>query len=141
MERNEPAVDTLNKFEHAFQYPVMLGLGFFGLANAGVEMSSMGNATLAVLLALVVGKTAGIFAFSAVGQLIGFPLPEGMNLRSLFVAGIIAALGLTVALFVAGEAYTDAGIMGAGKMGALLSVVAAPLAYFTAKALRVEKLE
>lgn len=120
--------DTLNKFEHAFKKPVDFGLLFFGLANAGVALSSVGNATWAVLFGLLVGKTLGITLFSSIGRLIGFPLPDGMNTRSLFTAGMVAGLGLTVALFVAGVAFTDATLMGAAKMGALLSAGAAPIA-------------
>jgi NhaA family Na+:H+ antiporter len=131
--------DTLNRFEHFFKRPVDMGLLFFGIANAGVQFAQMGNATWGVLLALVVGKTVGIFGFSMVGKLFGFPLPEGMNGRSLFVAAMIAALGLTVALFVAGVAFTDPGLQGAAKMGALFSAGVAPLALIMAKMLRIEK--
>ena len=129
--------DTLNQFEHAFKVPVDLGLFVFGLANAGVTLGSVGSATFAVLLALVVGKTVGIFGFSMVGHKLGFSLPEGMNVRSLAVAGLTASLGLTVALFVAGVAFTDASLQGAAKMGALLSAFVAPVVIIVAKVLRV----
>jgi NhaA family Na+:H+ antiporter len=131
--------DTLNRFEHAFKVPVDLGLFAFGLANAGVQMSSVGNATIGVLVALLVGKTAGIFGFSMAGKALGFDLPEGMDGRSLFVAGLTASLGLTVALFVAGVAFTDPALQGAAKMGALMSVVAAPLVFIAARLLRVKR--
>ena len=102
--------------------------------------SNVGNATWGVLLALLVGKTVGIFFFAFLGDRLGFPLPQGMNARSLLVAGMIAGLGLTVALFVAGVAFTDRGLQGAAKMGALLSVVAAPLALVAGKLLGVREL-
>lgn len=133
--------DTLNNFEHFFKLPVDIGLFCFGIANAGVEFSSMGSATWGVFLGLLVGKTIGIFGFSAVGHFMGFKLPEGMNLRSLFLTGVIGGLGLTVALFVAGVAYTDATIMGAAKMGALFSAFIAPLAIILGKALKVKMTE
>ena len=128
--------DTLNRFEHVFKTPVDFGLFAFGLANAGVQMSSIGNATYAVLLSLIVGKTVGITLFSSVGRAIGFPLPEGMTGRDLVLAGMTAALGLTVALFVAGVAFTDPVMQGASKMGALGSAVAAPLVFIFGKILR-----
>lgn len=131
--------DTLNQFEHFFKTPVDFGLFLFGLANAGVAFSSMGNATWAVLIALIVGKTVGITAFSMGAHLAGFRLPQGMNLRSLIVAGVVAGLGLTVALFVAGVAYTDPGLMGAAKMGALFSAAAAPIAMVLGKVLGVRR--
>lgn len=129
--------DTLNQFEHAFKVPVDLGLFAFGLANAGVVFSSVGNATVAVLLALVVGKTFGIFAFSWVGDRLGFRMPAGMNAASLLLVGLTASLGLTVALFVAGVAFTEPGMQGAAKMGALLSVVVAPVVIVLARLARV----
>lgn len=131
--------DTLNRFEHAFKLPVDLGLFLFGLANAGVMFSSVGNATWGVVLALLAGKTIGVFAFGMIGHALGFRLPQGMNAGSLLVAGIIASLGLTVALFVAGVAFTDPGLQGAAKMGALLSVAAVPVAFVVGRALRVRR--
>ena len=71
----------------------------------------------------------------------GFPLPKGMDLRHLFVAGIIAGLGLTVALFVAGEAFKGdlAMYMGPAKMGAVFSAFAGFIAIILGKMLRVHK--
>jgi NhaA family Na+:H+ antiporter len=131
--------DTLNQFEHSFKLPVDLGLFGFGIANAGVEFSSMGNATIAVLFALAIGKTGGIFFFSMLGHKLGFPLPAGMGWRSLMTAGCVAGLGLTVALFVAGVAFTEPGLQGAAKMGALLSAFIAPIAIFMGRALGVRQ--
>jgi NhaA family Na+:H+ antiporter len=132
--------DTLNNFEHFFKAPVDFGLFGFGLANAGVPFSGIGDATWAVLLALVVGKTAGITLMSGIGHLVGFSLPEGMNLKTLVVAGFVAALGLTVALFVAGAAFTDPGIQGAAKMGALFSAGVAPLAIILSRAMGIKRM-
>jgi Na+:H+ antiporter, NhaA family len=133
--------DTMNEFEHFFKRPVDMGLFFFGLVNAGVEFSSIGNATYAVVLGLLLGKTVGIVLFSGLASLIGFKLPEGMEFRDTVVVAIIAGLGLTVALFVAEQAFADPIIGGAAKMGALLSVLAAPLAFGVAKALGVKKVK
>jgi Na+:H+ antiporter, NhaA family len=131
--------DTLNNFEHFFKTPVDFGLFGFGVSNAGVALTSMGNATAAVFLSLVVGKATGIFVFSWVGHLLGFRLPTGMSLRALFVAGLTASLGLTVALFVAGQAFPAGGdLLAASKMGALLSVLVAPLVIVLGVVLRVK---
>lgn len=132
-----PPTDALNQFANFFKIPVNFGLFFFGLANAGVPLASVGNATWGVFLALLVGKSTGIFAFSYMGTKLGFDLPAGMNHRSLFAAGITAGLGLTVALFVAGVAFTSPTLQGAAKMGALLSAVIAPIAIVVARALGV----
>lgn len=139
MSSGKTYTDTLNRFEHAFKRPVDLGLLAFGLANAGVRMSTMGNATYGVLLALVAGKTVGISGMSLLGQRLGFPLPEGMNVRTLVLAAMTAALGLTVALFVAGVAFTDPGLQGAAKMGALASAGVAPAVLVLARMLDVKE--
>ena len=61
--------------------------------------------------------------------MIGFPLPTGMNVKHLIVAGVVAGLGLTVALFVAGQAFKlDLDAQGAAKMGALFSAAIAIIA-------------
>ena len=46
----------------------------------------------------------------------------------LFLLAFIAAMGLTVALFVAGEAFTHPDLVGQAKMGALLSAAVGPMA-------------
>ena len=113
---------TLRRFEHEWKTFVDFGLLLFGLTNAGVEFSEVSTVTWLVLLALVIGKTSGIFIMSWVATLLGFPLPKGMKYKDLFVAGLVASIGLTVALFVAGVAFTDLSLQGAAKMGALFSV-------------------
>lgn len=130
---------TLKTFEHQWKTFVDFGLLMFGLVNAGVEFSSMGTVTWIVLASLIVGKTVGIFGFSWLATLIGFPLPKGMNFRELFVAGMVASIGLTVALFVAGVAFTDLDIQGAAKMGALFSVGSVILSITFGKLLGIKK--
>ena len=132
--------DTLNNFEHFFKIPVDLGLFGFGLANAGVALSSVGAPTWAVLFGLVFGKTVGITIFSAAGDKLGFPLPEGLSMKTLPLVGLIAGLGLTVALFVSGVAYTDASTQGAAKMGALLSAGIAPVAILLGRIIQVKRI-
>ena len=101
----------------------------------------MGPATWSVVVALLVGKTVGITGFSYVAHLLGFSLPQGMRVRALVVAGIVAGMGLTVALFVAGVAFVDPTLQGAAKMGALLSSLAAPLALVVGKLVGVKRKE
>ncbi|MBM4358997.1 MAG: Na+/H+ antiporter NhaA [Deltaproteobacteria bacterium] len=124
----DPATDTMRRFEHAVKKPVDFGMFGFGLVNAGVAFAAIGPATWAVLAALLVGKTLGVTTLALVADKLGFSLPEGMTLKALVFAGLTAGLGLTVALFVAGAAFTDPTIQAAAKMGALFSVAAAPLA-------------
>jgi NhaA family Na+:H+ antiporter len=61
-----------------------------------------------------------------------------MDVRHLVVTGVIAGLGLTVALFVAGKAFPgDSPFQDPGKMGAVLSIVSAVVAYVVGIALNV----
>jgi Na+:H+ antiporter, NhaA family len=111
----------LHMFEHQLKLFVDFGLFFFAFANAGVELSGIGPMTWIILGALIIGKTLGITLCGVIGNKIGFPLPKGMEMKDLVMAGFIAALGLTVALFVAGAAFTEPGMQGQAKMGALFS--------------------
>ncbi len=132
-------VAPLHAFETFFKRPVMLGLIGFGLANAGVSFSSAGPATWAVFLSLLIGKTAGVFTFSYIATRFGFPLPSGMTFKTLFMAAMTAAIGMTVALFVAGVAFTDPTLQGAAKMGALFSFGIAPVVLLLARKMNLQK--
>lgn len=129
----------LEAFEHFFKLPVDLGLFIFAFCNAGVPLAGIGDLTWVILGALVIGKTLGITAFSWVGAKLGFPLPEGMDLKCLVLAGLVAGLGLTVALFVAGEAYPEAGLQGEAKMGALFSGLVFVLAIVMGRVLGIKR--
>ena len=128
----------LEQFEHQLKLLVDFGLFFFAFANAGVAFGSINSVTFIVLLSLIAGKTVGISAFSLVGLRLGFPLPTGMQTKHLVVAGLIAGLGLTVALFVAGKAFTGPPFQDPAKMGAVLSGGVALLALAAGAALRVK---
>ncbi len=119
----------LERFEHDLKMVVDFGLFFFAFANAGVAFGGINGLTWIVLTALLAGKIVGITSFSWVANRLGFPFPSGMSLRHVFLTSIIAGLGLTVALFVSGQAFTDPVLQGAAKMGAVFSVFAALLAF------------
>jgi NhaA family Na+:H+ antiporter len=131
---------TIAQFEHDWKIIVDFGLFLFGLANAGVAFSQAGAATWLVVCALLAGKSLGIFLFGAFGVKLGYPLPQGMGMKELFVAGIIGGLGFTVALFIAGEAFTDPALQGAAKMGAMLSCSAAIIAVVASRVLGIRKI-
>lgn len=131
---------TLARFEHDWKVFVDFGLFLFGLANAGVGFSSMGTATWLVLTALLVGKTVGIFAMGSLGQALGFPLPDRVGAKELVLTGLVAGIGLTVALFVAGVAFVEPDIQGSAKMGALFSGGAAILALVLGRVLNVKRI-
>jgi NhaA family Na+:H+ antiporter len=100
--------------------------------------------TWVIFASLLVGKIVGIVAFGQLGKTLGFPLPTGMAFKDLFLTGLIAGLGLTVALFVAGAAYGKTQIAGVdlagqAKMGALLSGGIAFLAIVAGRLLKARR--
>ncbi len=131
---------TLHKFETKVSPVVDYGLFFFGFANAGVEFSQMSNLTWIILISLIVGKTLGISLFSLVStKVFKFPLPDGMTGKDVAVAGIIAGMGLTVALFVSAAAFVNLDLQGAAKMGALFTVIGAPIGIIAGKMFKIKR--
>ena len=65
------------------------------------------------------------------------------EIKHLIVAGVVAGLGLTVAVFVTGEAYPNQGLaetlQGPAKMGAVFSAGAGLLAIVMGKILKVHQ--
>lgn len=131
------ARDTLNAFEHWWKVPVHVILFFFGLVNAGVEVTSVGAGTWIVLAAILLGKPIGIVSCTALGVAAGLHMPAGVTWRDLTVLGVVAAIGFTVALFFATAAFPAGELLDQTKMGALLSFSAAILAVIAAFLLRV----
>lgn len=130
---------TLESFEHRVSPIVDFGLILFGISNAGVEFSEINALSWIIFASLVIGKTIGISLFSWIATLMKFKLPEGMHAKDVVMAGVIGGMGLTVALFVAGSAYTDLAVMGAAKMGALFTVLVFVIGFVLSKILRIKK--
>ncbi|MGB0497996.1 MAG: Na+/H+ antiporter NhaA [Rubricella sp.] len=132
--------DLLNEMEHKLKVPVEMILFMFGLANAGIAFSAMGDATWLVLAGLFIGKPLGIWLMGwLAARPLGLGLPEGMRTADLFVLGSVAGIGFTVSLFVAGVAFDAGPVQDAAKMGALFSFAAAGLAFASGKILKVQK--
>ena len=139
-EAEQYLTDLLNQIEHALKHPVEVVLFFFGLLNAGVEFSSMGDATWLVLAGLLIGKPVGILIFGWIAAVpLRLGIPAGMRIIDLVVIGCVAAIGFTVSLFVASVAFDPGPVQDAAKMGALFSFAAAIISIVAGKICRVEK--
>jgi NhaA family Na+:H+ antiporter len=115
-------------------------LFFFGLLNAGVEFSAISEPTWLVFFGLIIGKPVGI---AIMGWIAAYPLrfglPQGMRTIDLVVVGCVAAIGFTVALFVASVAFPGGPVQDAAKMGALFSFGAALISLAAGRLCKVEK--
>ncbi len=132
--------DLLNHIEHGLKYPVEITLFFFGLLNAGVEFSAIGDATWLVLAGLIIGKPFGVLFFGWLGaNVLRLGLPQGMRIIDLFVIGCVAAIGFTVSLFIAAVAFENGPVQDAAKMGALFSFGATALSFLAGYLTKVEK--
>jgi len=132
------AHDTLSEFEHWWKYPVQGILLLFGLVNAGVPLQDTGAGTWLVLTSILVGKPLGILLMTGAAVAAGLTLPSRLAWRDLSVAAVTVGIGFTVALFFAVAAFPGAdSLLAEAKMGALSSIVAAPLAIAAAAILKV----
>jgi len=116
---------TLDSFEHFWKLWVDLGLGLFALVNAGVKVEKVGAMTFLILISLVVGKFTGILLCYKIAKKMGFYPPLGIRTRHIYMIGLIASIGLIVAIFVSEVAFQDKGLQGDAKLGALLSAMMA----------------
>lgn len=98
----------------------------FALANAGVPLGgiSLDGPTLglaaAIGIGLLVGKPVGVLLLSGLALRLGLArLPEGVGMRQLLVLGVVAGIGFTMALFIAGLAFPDPALLDAAKLGVL----------------------
>jgi NhaA family Na+:H+ antiporter len=133
--------DTLNRFQRWWSTPVQIVLLFFGLANAGVPLTSFGPGTYYVLVGLIAGKPIGIVAATAIATVAGARLPGGLRYVDVLLLGVTAAIGFTVALFFATAAFPAGEALQQTKMGALLSFLSAPVALLLARVVRPRNVE
>jgi len=137
--REDTRHDTMNAFEHWWKTPVQVVLLMFGLVNAGVPLSSVGEVTWMVLCSLVIGKPVGIVALAMIAGAVGFTRAPELTIRAMIVLGVTAGIGFTVAPFFTTAAFPiTSPHLDEAKMGALLSFLAAPLAIGLARVLRVK---
>jgi NhaA family Na+:H+ antiporter len=132
--------DTLTTFERFWIHPVQLVLLLFGLINSGVPVHGLEAGTWAFPVAVLVGRPVGVLIGSGVGLLIGLHWPERVGWRELIVIGCASSVGLVFALFFAAATVPLGSLLLQLRMGALLTVAGAPIAFVAALVLRVGRL-
>jgi len=99
----------------------------FALANAGITFSSKSfsgdhRLLIGVVLGLLVGKTVGVSAMTWLGVRLGIGrLPPGVGPRHVLGIAVVAGIGFTVALFIAGLAFDDVASQNQAKIGILIA--------------------
>ena len=131
------ARDPLSHFEVWCRHPAQVALFFFGLINAGVVVRTMEPGVWALPLAVLVGKPIGILAACGIAVAAGLHLPARVTWRELIVAGLLAGIGFTMALFFATAVLGPGQLLNELKMGGLLSLALGGIAAAAAWALRV----
>ncbi len=124
------------RLQHFLHKPVaFIILPIFALANTGLILSEgwvgelTTNNSLGIILGLIVGKPLGIFLFSLLLiKLKWGNLPQGIKLRHLAGAGVLAGIGFTMSIFIANLAFNDPHIIQFSKISILVgSAIAAIL--------------
>ena len=112
-------VPVLERVEHHLLPWVSLGIvPLFALANAGLAIDGdrLGAAfgsrvTIALIVALVVGKAVGVVGATALALKTGLGrLPAGVTLRDIAGIGLVAGMSFTVSLYAAHLAFTGAAL-------------------------------
>lgn len=108
--------DVLCALEHRLvPWSAFVAVPAFALANAGVELSWSvladafeSRVVWGVVLGLVAGKALGITAFALGAVRMGWArLPRGARPLDIFGGAVLAGIGFTVALFIAGLSLAD----------------------------------
>jgi NhaA family Na+:H+ antiporter len=127
-ERLEELESPLGRFVHALHPWVAFGvMPLFALANSGVALAAversqlLGPVTVGTAVALLAGKPLGIFLFTAAAVRLGLaPMPGGATRPKLLGVAMVAGIGFTVALFIAGLAFPgDPRLLDEAKLGIL----------------------
>ena len=135
-EAEEMLPDMLNRIAKWLVMPVGAILFLFALTHAGAPLASADSETLAVALALLIGKPLGILLGGALAMRgLGAALPAGMAPRDLAVVGLVAAMGFSVPLFAIGATLPGGALSEGARLGLLASLIAAPLALLLARAI------
>ncbi len=106
----------------------------FALANAGVPLgearldSNGQGVLLGVTLGLVLGKPIGVLGLSWLAVRLRLAaLPAGVGWRGVLVVGLVAGIGFTMALFIAGLAFSSGPLNEVAKLGILCASALAAL--------------
>ncbi len=137
----------LQRMEHGLHIWVsFLIIPIFALANAGIpiDISTLGQTllhpvTFGVIAGLIGGKLIGIFLFSWLVIRFGWSrLPKGVTMTQIASVCLLAGIGFTMSIFIAGLAFNDAQYLLNAKIGILAASLFAGIAGYFALRLSTE---
>lgn len=107
----------------------------FALANAGVNLqgAQLGDAVAVpvvygIVIALVFGKPAGVLLVTFVLAQTGLcKLPSGVTWGGVMLVGLLAGIGFTMSIFIAGLAFDDYHLLAAAKLSVLCASAASAI--------------
>ena len=125
-----PENSPVKNLEHSL-HPIVAYfiLPVFAFSNAGVSLQGISFSTLiepvplGIISGLFFGKQIGIFFFCWLVVICGLcRLPQGIDWKALYGAGILCGIGFTMSLFISGLAYEQVGgnYMMVGRLGILI---------------------
>jgi len=131
----------LQNLEHGLHnFSAFVVLPLFAFANTGVRL--VGEAELEwsffpflIMMALVVGKTLGIFSFSMLAKKLKIvEFPKELSTKALLGMGILGGIGFTMSLFIAMLSFPKGPYLDLAKIGILGgSFIAGVTGYFYLK--------
>ncbi|RYG39880.1 MAG: Na(+)/H(+) antiporter NhaA, partial [Chitinophagaceae bacterium] len=141
------AIPFANGDEHSISYKLQkflhvpvafIILPVFALANTAIPIATgwqdalMEVQNLGIAVGLLIGKPLGITLFSILVLKAGFAvLPEGLDIKKIFGAGLLGGIGFTMSIFICMLAFDDAHTINISKIAILVSSFIAGLAgYF-----------
>lgn len=139
---NGARYSPLETLEHALHAPVQFVImPIFALANTNITLKEgmvdglFTNFGYGIVLGLILGKLIGITLFSFIAIITKISsLPDRSNWGHMMGAGLLAGIGFTMSIFIAGLSYTDVAIQDAAKFAILFaSVLAGALGYLLLK--------
>ncbi len=140
----------LQRMEHKLHVWVsFLIIPIFALANAGIpiDMASLGSTfshpvTLGVITGLLGGKLFGILFFSWLVVKLGWSrLPNGVNMQQIAGVSLLAGIGFTMSIFIAGLAFSNEQYLLNAKIGILAASLLAGIGGYIALRLSTDKVE
>lgn len=129
----------LQSLEHSLHSAVSYFIiPIFALANAGVAINSDGlemNLVISIIVALVLGKSIGVTLFVVLmKKLKVISVPDSINLQHIIGVAFLAGIGFTMAIFIAGLAFTNPSYIDSSKIGILIgSLISAVVGFLILK--------